>query len=615
MQYGCNGCRIWRPRIGKRKRAPQQQADLIWLVVRHEIDYRGNIVVGDSVTGETYPAHPPRAARRSTGASIFATARARSSLQRTPAGPCSTARRQRLLRIREDVYVSFHGRPPNDPIADIQAIDAAQWFDRSEPIVQGGDGGKPRRSAGAVARCEAVRAVSRVGERRGRHDPDRQCHGQPRLADRAGWRRAGERAPTLLRSNAGRRSANRAAGRCGCRSTIPAARCTRTSAKKRWRHRRPRSISAGFPRMFVPPRALTESEIEAVIQRFVDTAQLAKEAGFDGVQIHAAHGYLASQFLSPLTNQRTDRWGGSPENRARFLLTIVDRVRNAVGPKFGVAVKLNSADFQRGGFAFDGCAAGRRMAEPDGRRLCRTVGRFLRKPCHARFAVQRIPLRRRETYFIDFARDIATVAAMPIMVTGGITKLRDGGRSPGTQGRTGFGVAHAGYRARVGVRSGAAGGMATQGIRCKCQLAGSHLEERRAEGAGHDGRDQGADGIAGKQGKPVQPDISPVRAMLGDQWRTARRAARYRRWREDGRGPERGYAAVRAGVVRVPPKPIMRSWTERFRPPFAWHRTSRRSAWAYRRVKPIGLAVFISAYHHAHAGAWQAVPFSARRAR
>ena len=98
------------------------------------------------------------------------------------------------------------------------------------------------------------------------------------------------------------------------------------------------------------PRALEPKEITALIERFATTAKLAEEAGFTGVQIHAAHGYLLSQFLSPLSNRRTDEWGGSLENRARMLLETIKAVRSRVAPEFCVSVKLNSADFQRGGF-------------------------------------------------------------------------------------------------------------------------------------------------------------------------------------------------------------------------------------------------------------------------
>ncbi len=89
------------------------------------------------------------------------------------------------------------------------------------------------------------------------------------------------------------------------------------------------------------------------MQRFARTAARAEQAGFDGVEIHAAHGYLLSQFLSPLVNRRTDAWGGPLENRARMLLDTVRAVRAAVPPAFTVAVKINSADFQRGGFDAD----------------------------------------------------------------------------------------------------------------------------------------------------------------------------------------------------------------------------------------------------------------------
>ncbi|MGW7531379.1 oxidoreductase [Amycolatopsis sp. NPDC054798] len=85
-------------------------------------------------------------------------------------------------------------------------------------------------------------------------------------------------------------------------------------------------------------------------KRFAETARRAEEAGFDDVEIHAAHGYLVPQFLSPLVNKRADEWGGSLANRARLLLDIVRAVRDVVSPSFTVAVKLNSADFQRGGF-------------------------------------------------------------------------------------------------------------------------------------------------------------------------------------------------------------------------------------------------------------------------
>ena len=116
----------------------------------------------------------------------------------------------------------------------------------------------------------------------------------------------------------------------------------RTQRRRRWRFpARPR------------PRELTSVEIEDIIDRFATAAAVCEDAGFDGVQIHAAHGYLVTQFLSPLTNLRDDEWGGDPTRRMRFLIEVVRRVRTRVSPGFAVSVKLNSADFQRGGFSED----------------------------------------------------------------------------------------------------------------------------------------------------------------------------------------------------------------------------------------------------------------------
>ena len=106
---------------------------------------------------------------------------------------------------------------------------------------------------------------------------------------------------------------------------------------------------------FARPRPMDQSDIEQVIERFITSARLVKEAGFTGVQIHCAHGYLLSQFLSPKINQRQDQWGGSLENRARIIRRIIVGVRAAVGADFPIGVKLNSADFQKGGFSLEDC--------------------------------------------------------------------------------------------------------------------------------------------------------------------------------------------------------------------------------------------------------------------
>ena len=176
-----------------------------------------------------------------------------------------------------------------------------------------------------------------------------------------------------------------------------------------------------YSRQFAAPRAMTEADIADVQQRFVNSARLAERFGFTGVQIHAAHGYLLSQFLSPLTNKRTDRWGGSLENRARLLVDVVKAVRQAVGKGFAVAVKLNSADFQKGGFSQDDARQVVSMLNTLGVDLIELSGGSYEAPAmHGQTRDGRTLAR--EAYFLEFARDIATVATMPLMVTGGIRR-------------------------------------------------------------------------------------------------------------------------------------------------------------------------------------------------
>ncbi len=121
----------------------------------------------------------------------------------------------------------------------------------------------------------------------------------------------------------------------------------------------PSSVAIDVPRglgySFAKPREMTEADIDHTIRQFAFAAQYAQRAGFTGVQLHAAHGYLISQFLSPLSNRRTDRWGGPLESRSRFLLTILGAVRDAVGSDFPIGIKLNSSDFQKGGFTNAEC--------------------------------------------------------------------------------------------------------------------------------------------------------------------------------------------------------------------------------------------------------------------
>ncbi|EQC45054.1 oxidoreductase, FAD/FMN dependent [Bacteriovorax sp. BSW11_IV] len=172
---------------------------------------------------------------------------------------------------------------------------------------------------------------------------------------------------------------------------------------------------------FGVPREMTIEEIEEVIERFVNTATLAEKAGFTGVEIHAAHGYLISQFLSPLTNKRTDQWGGSAENRSRFLFEVVERVRSKVSKSFAVAVKLNSADFQRGGFSPEDAKEVVKKLNDLEVDLVEVSGGSYEAPAMMGKARDERSLAR-EAYFLEFAKEIAAVAKMPIMVTGGVRR-------------------------------------------------------------------------------------------------------------------------------------------------------------------------------------------------
>lgn len=174
--------------------------------------------------------------------------------------------------------------------------------------------------------------------------------------------------------------------------------------------------------LFSKPSPMTELEIQMLIQRFVITASRAVEAGFHGIEIHAAHGYLLSQFLSPLTNKRSDSWGGSLENRARLLFEIVKAIKQVIPENIAVAVKLNSADFQRGGFdAKDALAVVRELGhlKVD---LVELSGGSYESPAMQGNTADGQPLNR-EAYFLDFAKEIAKQAPMPIMTTGGIVRL------------------------------------------------------------------------------------------------------------------------------------------------------------------------------------------------
>ena len=186
---------------------------------------------------------------------------------------------------------------------------------------------------------------------------------------------------------------------------------------------------------------MTHEQIDATVQRFAVAAVGAERAGFDGVEVHAAHGYLLSQFLSPLANRRTDQWGGSLQNRARILLDVVRAIRSQVSSSCAVAVKLNSADFQRGGFDVDDARQVIAMLEPLGVDLVELSGGNYESPAMAGRAAD-ARTQAREAYFLELATDLAKTSPLPLMLTGGITR-RDTAEKALTNGVAIIGMATA----------------------------------------------------------------------------------------------------------------------------------------------------------------------------
>ncbi|NIF39382.1 NADH:flavin oxidoreductase/NADH oxidase family protein [Burkholderia sp. Tr-862] len=172
---------------------------------------------------------------------------------------------------------------------------------------------------------------------------------------------------------------------------------------------------------FETPREATTSEIQEIIERFGRSAAICKKAGFSGVEIHGAHGYLISQFLSPHHNRRSDEWGGSPEKRRRFVLAVYAEIRRQVGPDFPVGIKLNSADFQRGGFTEEESIETIRALSEAGIDLIEISGGTYEAP--AMSGAMQEPKKEstaaREAYFLDFAQKVRAAVKVPLMVTGG----------------------------------------------------------------------------------------------------------------------------------------------------------------------------------------------------
>ena len=275
-----------------------------------------------------------------------------------------------------------------------------------------------------------------------------------------------------------------------------------------------------FSKQFPVPREMTQADIEDVQKRFVQSAKLAAAFGFNGVEIHAAHGYLLSQFLSPLTNKRTDQWGGSLENRARLLLNIVKTVRQQVGSQFGVAVKLNSADFQRGGFTAEDARKVVEMLNECQVDFVELSGGSYEAPAMQGQARDGRTLAR-EAYFLEFAKEIASAAKMPLMVTGGIR------RQAVAEQVVASGIQMVGIATALAInpalpkqwRQGAASAPVMRPIEWKnktlASLAYMAMVKHQLQLLG--------------QGRTTKPNVAPLRALVGQQIATLFRTRQYRR--------------------------------------------------------------------------------------
>ncbi|MBK8972326.1 MAG: NADH:flavin oxidoreductase [Hahellaceae bacterium] len=185
----------------------------------------------------------------------------------------------------------------------------------------------------------------------------------------------------------------------------------------------PSNVGSRLSDYFGPPRALGSAEILEIIERFVHAAKIVQDCGFTGLQIHAAHGYLINQFLSPDVNTRTDEWGGSLKNRARILLETTSRVRSVVGDSYPISVKLNVADFHKGGFVAEEAVQLAKWLSDRKVDLLELSGGTAEEP--SMFLANRDHLNEerstpiksstiaKEAYFLDYARQIRAVTSVP----------------------------------------------------------------------------------------------------------------------------------------------------------------------------------------------------------
>ena len=179
----------------------------------------------------------------------------------------------------------------------------------------------------------------------------------------------------------------------------------------------------GISKMFKLAKPLSEEQIFDIIKRFGNSARIMKEAGFTGCQIHGAHGYLVSQFLSPISNTRTDQWGGSLKNRARFVLEVYREIRQQVGSDYPVGIKINSADFQRGGFTESESMEVIKFLSNEGIDLIEISGGTYEKPAMVKGNRKQSTIER-EAYFLDYIEKARKITNKPLLLTGGFRTVK-----------------------------------------------------------------------------------------------------------------------------------------------------------------------------------------------
>ena len=178
-------------------------------------------------------------------------------------------------------------------------------------------------------------------------------------------------------------------------------------------------LGNGFNKLFSTPRALTTSEVEELAQKFVTSAKVAKEAGFSGVQIHAAHGYLISQFLSPHDNRRTDKYGGSLENRMRFLKEIYLGMREELGKDFPIGIKINSTDFKEDGLTEEDSLETIVELANLGLDFVEISGGTYERPAMMGATSKST----NQVFFAEYSKKLKQKVDIPVIVTGGIRSI------------------------------------------------------------------------------------------------------------------------------------------------------------------------------------------------